>query len=196
MARPLSWLPRLHEIRRSVANSVRSHYDRHDLEQLFELQPRAAQNFFSILPSVPVGRSRLVEREALVRFLDGVQEADDVPAYLERVRSEGAEISRKKIRSLVRQDLAPADLTSLPSSVSLGRGKLDVSFRTVQELAQAMYWLAQVIETAKFAREFEPLPPPREGSDERQEVQQMLAELESMEAEKAERKGDRSQSCF
>ncbi len=43
MARPVSWLPRLHEIRRAVANSVRSHYDRHDLQNLFELQPRAAQ---------------------------------------------------------------------------------------------------------------------------------------------------------
>jgi len=33
MPRPLSWLPRLHEISRSVANSVRSHYDRHDLQR-------------------------------------------------------------------------------------------------------------------------------------------------------------------
>ena len=89
MPRPVSWLPRLHEIRRSVQNSVRSHYDRRDLEQLFELQPRSAQNFFALLPSVPVGRSRLVEREALARFLDGVQEADDVPAYMERVRERG-----------------------------------------------------------------------------------------------------------
>jgi len=38
-ARPICWLPRLHLIRRAVTNSVRSHYDRHDLEQLFELQP-------------------------------------------------------------------------------------------------------------------------------------------------------------
>ncbi|MDQ1450390.1 MAG: hypothetical protein QOK38_256 [Acidobacteriaceae bacterium] len=35
MPRPISWLPRLHEIRRSVVNSVRSHYDRNDLERLF-----------------------------------------------------------------------------------------------------------------------------------------------------------------
>ena len=39
MPRPLSWLPRLHVIRRTVANSVRSHYDRRELETLFELQP-------------------------------------------------------------------------------------------------------------------------------------------------------------
>ena len=144
MPRPVSWLPRLHEIRRSVANSVRSHYDRRDLEQLFELQPRAAQNFFALLPTVPVGRSRLLEREALVRFLDGVQEAEDVPAYMERVRSEGAEVSRKKIRSLVRADISPATLTSLPESMSVSRGRLEISFRSVEHLAETMLVLARV----------------------------------------------------
>jgi len=157
MPRPVSWLPRLHEIRRSVANSVRSHYDRRDIEQLFELQPRAAQNFSALLPSVPVGRSRLVEREALVKFLDGVQEAEDVPAYIERVRSEGAEVSRRKIRSLVRADIAPATLSSLPASMSLSRGRLEISFRSVEELAEAMLVLARVLEAEgeEFAALFE-----------------------------------------
>ena len=41
MPRPISWLPQLHAIERSVQNSVRSHYQRRDLEQLFSLQPRA-----------------------------------------------------------------------------------------------------------------------------------------------------------
>ncbi len=70
MPRPVSWLPRLHEIRRSVDTSVRSHYDRHDLQRLFELQPRAAQKLIEMLPAVTVGTSRLVEREALASFLE------------------------------------------------------------------------------------------------------------------------------
>ncbi len=183
MPRPVSWLPRLHEIRRAVANSVRSHYDRRDLEQLFELQPRAAQNFFALLPSVPVGRSRLVEREALVRLLDGVQEADDVPAYLKRVRNEGAEVSRRKIRSLVRADLAPATLSSLPQSMSVSRGRLEISFRSVAELAEAMLALARVLESEgdEFTRAFEPRPEAAQpnGQD---EVREIFAELERMEA--------------
>jgi hypothetical protein len=69
MPRPISWLPRLHVIRRTVSNSVRSHYDRHELETLFQLQPRAAQKLIEMLPSVKVGTSRLVEREVLVNFL-------------------------------------------------------------------------------------------------------------------------------
>ncbi len=183
MPRPVSWLPRLHEIRRSVANSVRSHYDRRDLEQLFELQPRAAQNFSALLSSVPVGRSRLVEREALVQFLDGVQEAEDVPAYIERVRSEGAEVSRRKIRSLVRADIAPATLSSLPASMSLSRGRLEISFRSVEELAEAMLVLARVLEAEgeEFARVFEPRPDPPE-VESQNEIREMFAEIERMEA--------------
>lgn len=50
MLRLITWLSRLHEIRRSVANLVRSHYDRRDIEALFELQPRAAQKLVEMLP--------------------------------------------------------------------------------------------------------------------------------------------------
>jgi hypothetical protein len=73
MPRPGSWLPRLHTISRSVANSVRSHYDRRDLEHLFELQPRAAQKLLEMLPTVEIGTSRLVDREVLAGFLDRVR---------------------------------------------------------------------------------------------------------------------------
>ena len=62
MPRPISWLQRLPVIRKSVANSVRSHYDRHDLENLFELQPRAAQKLLEMLPTAQIGNSKLVDR--------------------------------------------------------------------------------------------------------------------------------------
>ncbi len=55
VARPVSWLPRLHTITKTVQNSVRSHYDRGDLERLFELQPRAAQKMLEMLPIVRSG---------------------------------------------------------------------------------------------------------------------------------------------
>ena len=61
MPRPIIWLPRLHEIRRSVANSVRSHYDRRDIEALFELHPRTAQKLVKMLPTVRIGTSHLIE---------------------------------------------------------------------------------------------------------------------------------------
>lgn len=157
MSRPVSWLPRLHLIIRSVANSVRSHYDRRDLELLFELQPRAAQKLLEMLPTVQIGSSRLVDREVLAGFLDRVRGADDTAALFEQVRTETAQVSRRKPRSLVRRDLDPIGLGSLPSSISLRRGRMEVNFHTVEQLAEAMYALARVLENDgdQFARAFE-----------------------------------------
>lgn len=186
MPRPVSWLPRLHEIRRSVGNSVRSHYDRRDLQTLFELQPRAAQKLLELLPTVPIGTAKLVERETLAKFLDGVHEAEDVAGYLEHVRTTKVATPPKKLRALVRHDTDPATLTSLPQSVSLSRGRLEVSFRSVEQLAEAMYWLAQVIETEEFVREFEPeVTLPADSENNAGEAREMFAELGCMEADRA-----------
>ena len=157
MPRPISWLPRLHLIARSVTNSVRSHYDRHDLETLFELQPRAAQKLLEMLPTAQIGNSRLVEREILVSFLDRVREADDTAGLFEQIRSEKAQVSRRKPRSLVRRDLDPIGIGSLPSSITLERGRMEVQFETVEQLAEAMYALARVLEAEgeEFAAMFE-----------------------------------------
>jgi hypothetical protein len=186
MPRPVSWLPRLHEIRRSVANSVRSHYGRRDLEQLFELQPRAAQKLIEMLPTVRIGTSLLVEREALAGFLDRVREADDVGVLFEQVRAEKAGSSRRKVRVLVARDTEPVTLTSLPESIALSRGRLEVSFATVEQLAEAMFALAQVLTTDvdAFAQAYEPERPP-EVPEDAGEMEALFAELEAMEKERA-----------
>ncbi len=157
MPRPVSWLPRLHEIRRTVANSVRSHYDRRDIEGLFELQPRAAQELLKMLPSVQVGTSRLLDREVLAGFLGRVQDADDMSELFEQLRTEKAAVSRRKPRSLVRRDLDPVSLASLPDSITLSRGRLQVDFRSVEQLAESLLMLARVLETEgdQFALDFE-----------------------------------------
>jgi hypothetical protein len=68
--RPISWLPRLHQIRRGVKHSVRSHFERRDIERLFQLQPRAAQLLIEgISPAAKVGRSFLLARVDLENFL-------------------------------------------------------------------------------------------------------------------------------
>lgn len=157
MPRPVSWLPRLHEIRRTVANSVRSHYDRRDIEGLFELQPRAAQELLKMLPSVQVGTSRLLDRDVLAGFLGRVQDAEDTSELFEQLRTEKAAVSRRKPRFLVRRDLDPVSLASLPDSITLSRGRLQVDFRSVEQLAESMLMLARVLESEgdQFAVDFE-----------------------------------------
>jgi len=154
MPRPISWLPRLHEIARSVANSVRSHYDRRDLEQLFELQPRAAQKLLEMLPTVQVGTSGLVERETLGAFLERVRDSENTTELFEQIRKEKAGNSRRKIRALVRRDLDPVGLGSLPDSMTLSPGRLEVRFQSVEELCEAMLILARVLndEPEEFAK--------------------------------------------
>ncbi len=147
MPRPISWLPRLHEITRIVTNSVRSHYDRRDIEKLFELQPRAAQELLKLLPSVQVGTSRLLDREVLADFLGRVRDTEDTAGLFETLREEKALVSKRRLRSLVRRDLDPISISSLPDSMTLSRGRLEVNFKTVEQLAECMLMLARVLES-------------------------------------------------
>ena len=182
MARPPSWLPRLHELRRAVTNSVRTHYDRRDLERLFELQPRGAGKLLELLPTVPVGTAHLVDREVLLGFLERVHDADDVHALFDQLRLEKGVSSRRKIRSLVRRALEPVGLTSLPESIGLSRGRLEVSFATVDQLAEAMLTLARILETEgdAFAQLYEPQQPQPIDNDV-EELRTMFRRLEELE---------------
>ncbi|CAN5450143.1 hypothetical protein BH10ACI4_BH10ACI4_37410 [soil metagenome] len=184
MPRPISWLIRLHDIRRAVADSVRSHYERKEIEALFQVQPRAAQLLLEMLPTTAIGRSRLVERQVLADFLDRIHKADDPSAELDLIRAQGAEVSRKKLRTLVRRDVEPLPLDSLPANIQFIPGQMVVSFRTIEDLAQTMYSLARAIETDgnELARRYEIREVADDGSPKRSEVEVMLQELSNLEA--------------
>jgi hypothetical protein len=162
---------------------VRSHYDRRDLESLFELQPRAAQKLLELLPAVQIGTSRLVEREVLAAFLERVREADDVTALLEQIRAENAQLatnrtSRKKVRSLVRADIPPATLSALPDAIELTPGHMHVRFQTVEQLAESMLTLARILESEgdTFAHTYEPRTRLTEDAD-AAEIRSLFANL-------------------
>lgn len=184
MPRPISWLTRLPEIRRAVASSVRSHYERKEIESLFQVQPRAAQLLLEMLPTTAIGRSRLVERLALADFLDRIHKADDPSAELDLIRAGGGKVSSKKLRTLVRRDVEPLQLDSLPATIEIIPGQMIVSFRTIEDLAQAMYSLARAIETEgdELARRYEVREDIDDGSPNRSEFEAMLQELHNLEA--------------
>ena len=136
-----------------------------------------------MLPTVAVGTSRLVEREELASFLDRVHKAENTMVFFKELRHKKAVISRRKIRTLVRGDHKPATLTSLPESIGLSRGRLEVSFRSVEQLAEAMYILACILETEgdEFARAYEPYVPEPEPQD-AEDIRTLFDELKVMEA--------------
>ncbi len=186
MPRPITWLPRLTEIRRSVKNSARSHYERKDIERLFELQPRAAQALvLGISPSAKVGRSFLLSRADLEAFLDRIQEGANPTSILSR-RPEP--VPRRRLRELVQVDRVPATLDEAPGNVSLQPGKLSIHFRSMQELAGALLALAEILDNAEQFAAFEdryvPRPPDTDrGTDDGAAVQEMFEELEVAEQE-------------
>jgi hypothetical protein len=182
MPRPISWLPRIHAIRRSITESVRSHYGRKDLERLFELQPRSAQKLLELLPSIPLGRARYVEREALNVFLERLQKADDVPAALLQCKKERA-APRRVLRELLPRDTPIADPASLPSNVSASPGAITIHFTKMEELAGALATLANILtdDFEGFAQRYEPQETVEDRSDEQDDFQAMMAELEELE---------------
>lgn len=193
MPRPISWLNRLHEIRRSVEQSSRSHYDRSDLERVFRLSPRSAQVLLQRLPSTSVGTSRLVDRSVLIDFLEQVRVSDNPNEVVLRppVAAAAKKKAARKPRHLVRTDRPPATLASLPPNLSVERGRIEVRFQTLEELAETMFGLAQILEHEgdELARIAEPLN--ETGiAPEVQEMRAMFARLQRLELERrAQRSG-------
>ncbi len=157
MPRSVSWLDRIVPILRTVQESARSDYDRKELQRLFELQPRAAQQLMAALPSISIGRAHLVKREALSDFLRRLNESDDPAKTFARMRSEGGNTVRRKLRDFSLQDY-PADVDVPPRTMTLTRGELQVRFKTLEELAEAMLYLATVFthDLEGFAKRHEP----------------------------------------
>ena len=182
MPRPISWLNRLHQIRQTVTASVRSHYERREIETLFQIQPRTAQLLLEMLPTTEVGRSRLVERQVLVDFLERINGAESPSLELERIRTEGNTICRRKLRTLVRRDVGELGIDSLPANIELSPGRMVMSFRTIEDLAEAMYSLARIIEAEGDALaeryEFHKTP---EAEADSSEMMAMMEELEGLE---------------
>ena len=94
-------------------------------------------------------------------------------------------VSRKKVRALVPRDTEPATLSSLPESIALSRGRLEISFATVEQLAEAMFAIARVLETEidAFAQAYEPELPP-EAPEDAGEIDALFAGLEAIERER------------
>ena len=177
MGRRLSWLDRLYPISRTVAASARSHYDRKDLQQIFEIQPRSAQNLMAALPTVPIGRARLIERETLSNFLQRLREADDPAQAFAEIREGKGRTVRRKLRTLVLQDVQ-TDIDTLPASLQLAPGELHVTFRTVDQLAESLMHLAVVLDKQlnEFITRYE--PPSEPSPDEQAEREAERADAE------------------
>lgn len=157
MARPISWLGSVRENLRSVTNSQRSHYDAADVAKLLDVHRRTAQGLLELMPREGVGQAYLVKREDLSAFLVKVRDAGkeaDVRKLLEQLRTQPPPITRKKIRGLVRHEADAINTNSLPNNMRLRRGRLEIDWRRPEQLAEAMLFIAKIVETPEFDQEF------------------------------------------
>ena len=153
MPRPFPWLSRLYEIRRTVKNSVRSHYSRRELEILFKVSGRSAGRLLELLATEPIGTSHVVAREILANFLDQVRDAENVPALCERIRGARENLTRAKARYMVLRDELEVPAYSLPRGVRLEPGCLTVRFESVEEMCASLHRLALAMQDDPLAIE-------------------------------------------
>src|ERR1039458_6974293 len=103
MAKQISWLARAPEIRRLAAQDKSSHFNRKDIQRIFELQKSAASWLMEAMPRVRYGTGHIVGGEALVEFLDDAWAVpvSEVPALIEARRAANLYVSRRKPRTVV-----------------------------------------------------------------------------------------------
>jgi hypothetical protein len=186
---------RLPEIRRSVRESVRSHYDSRDLQRLFSVKPRAAQKLIKMFAAgAKIGRSALVEQVALSDFLTLVADSDDPELTLRSRRRQKmpTPATRRALRYLVQVDSDPATLETIPSNIIVSPGKMEIEFTRMEELAGALHAIAQILENEfeEFADRFEPAiehAPEPELDSVAEDLRRAWAELILLEREKASR---------
>jgi len=162
---------------------VRSHYTRYDIQRLFELQPRQAQQVMkAVSVDARVGNAGMVTSEALQAFLERLAEAEN-PAALLRARPIPA--PRRSLRQFIAADRIPATLDNKPSNLELEPGRLSIPFSDMEQLVGALQAAAEILDnTAEFARFEELYVPPAEVQDvaeEKRDLERARAEVEKLE---------------
>lgn len=179
MARTLSWISRSDEIRKAVENSVRSHWDRRHLQQLFQLQSRATGKLLASMPTVQgPGKSLLVERSALIAYLEDPGSA--------KLGTRG-KTSRKRPRTLLLRDQAPGSIGEIPSSVTLERGRLEIRFATLEQMVDSLWRVAMAAQDDwdALAGVCDPEEPRLAKKDGQDDMKALWAELRELEAQRA-----------
>ena len=126
---------------------------------------------------MPIGRARLVERETLSNFLQQLQQADDPAQVFADIREGKGKTVRRKLRTLVLQDV-DTGMDTLPGSIHLSTGELHVTFKTVDQLAEALMHLAVVLDKQldEFITRYEPPSEPSREEEAEREAERADAE--------------------
>jgi hypothetical protein len=135
-----------------------------------------------------VGRSGLVDRQALADFLTHIAESANPEAALQVQKKVFNTAKRRTLRGLIQNDSTVATLATMPMNIIPSAGKLEIEFTCMEELAGALHAIAQILENEfeEFADRFEPeFEAATEIDPVVEDLRRAFAELRSREREKS-----------
>lgn len=168
MAMPRSWLPRAEEIIDALRQMKSKQLDRAAIEQLFQLQRRAANELMTQAgaPKASRGSAVLIDRTSLLRWTERI--SHDESWQLMRQRETKTEVSRSmaEVRALreamakegrqpfsfpIVGEVLRATCASLPSSIYIGAGRIEIQVSSAKPdemtvaVCQLLYELAMAL---------------------------------------------------
>lgn len=179
MARTLKWRNRIEEIRQRVENSVIETWSRRDLENVFELKRAAAQQIMKAVGEVQnIGGVHLVDRSALLAFLDQIKQAANPETARREMVLLAEPVPRPRpLKNTLPQGLRSVMVRDLPAEIRLEPGRLEITGKNATEIFERLLLLAQAVQNDldTAAQRFD--PPRTAPRVEEDELRELFADL-------------------
>lgn len=156
MARKISWSWMVSDLYAWACNSKKAQVTSVDIRREFGIQAKAAERLMTLMQREELGGTTFVRiddlRAWLKRVLDAYKAGGDpaVRALFEQIRTTEkpgvinrriVEIERDHSEAL-RKAAEIMESVDKPAGLKLRRGRLEVSWSTMEQLVQGLYWLA------------------------------------------------------
>jgi hypothetical protein len=179
MPRPVKWSRDLHPIRERARSAKTETWSRQDIEQLFGISRPSAQNLMKAIGEIQsVGAAHFIDRTSLLGFLDEMIASPSVEDAL-RLRAQAAPpVTRPRpLSQSLPDDLRRIVLADIPPNISLSQGEVRVTGRDAEEIVNALFILAQVLQNDLSSVRHVLDPPPETRTDVEDELKALFQEL-------------------
>jgi hypothetical protein len=150
--RKTEWIHRIPKALDALRQSPAPLIDRRDIERLLEVSGRHAIRILHRLGAAEAGKNLFIAREELIARFESIHDGDDARyerRRLQRLDTTLARLARDLKARQVPVAAAPEahDLLfpSLPGSIRLRPGRLEIDFETPDELLTRLYELSQAL---------------------------------------------------
>jgi hypothetical protein len=152
MPRKPEWVHRIGQALEELEAMRAPFIDRAALEQLLAMSPRQALRVLNIFAPQAAGRNLVIGRQELIEKLKVITGTGTVQWEQRRRERVAAELDRVRTRAAARNRQLPVNLADspaafahLPEGVHLEPGRLEIRFRTGDELLGRLFQLARAV---------------------------------------------------